>query len=91
MLFWFFDFLCLFYLTMIVLISSSLTIFVEMSLNCLDLENKGRFTMPFLTIPYRKVHSQMCYSCHLFPESLKVELFIWSGTHRCRGARGKSL
>lgn len=69
-----------FYLTKIIRIFSSLTLFVKTSLNCLDLENKGRFMMPFLTVPYRKVHSQTCCSCHLFQENLKVELFIWSDT-----------
>lgn len=48
------------------------------SSNCLDLINKGRFTMPFLTLPYRKVYSESCCSCHLFQKHLEAELFIWS-------------
>lgn len=69
-----------FYLTNILLISSSLTLFEEMSFNYLDPENNSRFTCPSLTLPYRKIHSQICCSCHLFQENLKVELFIFSGT-----------
>lgn len=34
--------------------------------------------MPFLTLPYRKVHSETCCSCHPFQENSEAELFIWS-------------